>query len=256
MGHREIARIMYGLGPTLTVMISPVFSNFHLSEFPEDLNVHYKKFHNHQAGVSYYPYAFEGINLYGKWRFYSNDGPHKHFRLALYGETAYNRSVHIDAFPTLLGDQSGIGGGMIATKLHNKFAVSLTGGVTKFFRHTDITQDTVKFTPGNGLLLNISVGYLIFPKTYTSYRNLNINLYLESSFRNYQTPVIYRNNVVLNSDQFAYLKAGSSIYLYPAVQFIINSKTRIDLSAELPVFFSNKLQKYTMGIVTVQRYFY
>jgi hypothetical protein len=255
-GHRELVRIMYGVTPKVTLMITPIFSNFHLSEFPDDLNVHYKKFHNHQANASYYPYVFEGINVYGKWRFYSKDGPHKHFRLALYGEGAYNKSVHLDAFPSLMGDQSGMSAGIIATKLQHKFAISFTSGVTKFFSHTDISTDTVKFTPGNSFTLNLSLGYLLHPRAYTSYRNLNVNVYLEGSFRKYQRPVIYRNDVALNSDQFAYLRSGSAFYIYPAIQLIIDSKTRIDLGAELPLYFSNNLQRYVMGIVTIQRYFY
>jgi hypothetical protein len=256
LGHREMLRLMYGLSRSVTIMVSPIVSNFHLESFPADLNAHYKNFHNHQAGSSYYPHAFEGVHVYTKWRFLTRDGKNEHFRMALYNELAYSRAPHIDALPTLMGDNPGASLGLIATKLHKKFAVSATTGFTNFFEHTDHSDDIVKFKPGKAFNANLSLGYLTYPKTYTDYNDLNINLYLESALKIYQRPVIRRNDVVVNSDQFPYLRAGSAFYIYPSVQFIVNSKTRIDLAVELPLYYSNDLPKYEMMIVSLQHYFF
>ncbi|HEY3406148.1 MAG TPA: hypothetical protein VGK59_22330 [Ohtaekwangia sp.] len=255
-GHREALRFMYGLTPKVTVMLSTYFSNFHVNSFPENLNLYYSNYHNHQSDESSYPYQFEGIHLYSKWRFFSKDRTHKHFRLALFGEFSYITSVHIDAFPSLMGDNSGMGFGIIATTLHNKMAVSITGGFNNFFSYEKTGSDTIAFKAGNAININLSLGYLLFPRSYKNYSDLNFNLYLETNFRVYQGPYITRNGYTINSDQFSYLKGGSLLFLYPGIQFIVNSKTRIDLSMETPVYFSEDLDRFTMGIITLQRYFY
>ncbi|MBC7535667.1 MAG: hypothetical protein H7258_08245, partial [Ferruginibacter sp.] len=66
--------------------------------------------------------AAEGGSLYFKYRFFSQDEVHSHFRLAAYARAAINNSaVHQEAID-FNGHNSGYEAGMVATKLLNKIA--------------------------------------------------------------------------------------------------------------------------------------
>jgi hypothetical protein len=256
-GHREFLKMMYGVSSRLTVIGTITASNFHLDKFPSDLNSHYKENHNHKSKAVNYPYTFEGVHLFTKWRFFTRDHQNEHLRLALYSEVAFNNTVHLDAFPVLTGDQSGAGIGLIGTKLHNKFAASLASGITGFISHTTHAgADTVKFRAGRAFTTSLSLGYLIFPRQYKSYRDLNINIYLEFQARFFDRPIVSRNNTVINGDQFEYLRKGNLINAYPGIQFIFDSRTRLDLSMETLILSSSNLNRYSMLILSVQRYVY
>ena len=69
-------------------------------------------------------FVAEGGGLYMKYRFYSVDEVHSHFRMALYGRNSFNNSdIHQRAI-ALNGHNSGYEGGFVTTKLKNKVAVS------------------------------------------------------------------------------------------------------------------------------------
>lgn len=256
-GHREFVKIFYGVSSTVTTMITTTASNFHVGRFPSNLNLYYKDYHNHRSKEINYPYSFEGVDLFIKWRFLSLDHKNEHLRLALYSEIAFNNTIHLDAFPVLAGDQSGAGIGLIGTQLYNKFAASITSGITGFMsKTTSKDAETVKFKAGRAFTTSLSLGYLIFPREYKSYRDLNINIYLEFQARVFDRPGVSRNNTVINVDQFEYLRKGLLLYAYPGIQFIFDSRTRLDLSVEAPILSSAKLNKYSMLMVNVQRYFY
>jgi hypothetical protein len=257
VGHREMIRLMYGLTSKISLMLTTTSSNFHISQFPTDLNGYYKIYHNHNASQNFYPYSFEGIHLFTKWRFLNFDDKNKHLRFALYNEISYNRKIHLDAFPSLLGDNSGASIGIISTKLYKKLAVSLTSGITKFFPYSKLSKgENVRFQAGNSLDLNLSIGYLVFPKRYTGYKNLNINLYAELLNKFYSSSTITRNGYYINTDQFQYLRGGNLIYLCPAVQFIVNSKTRVDIVTQLPLYHKNNITQYSMLRINLQHYFF
>ena len=59
--------------------------------------------------------------------FLSIDEVHKHFRMAAFAAGTYSRN-HLDHNEiNLMGDQTGVQAGLIATQLWNKFAISATG---------------------------------------------------------------------------------------------------------------------------------
>ncbi|MEO5944725.1 MAG: hypothetical protein ABIP30_13360, partial [Ferruginibacter sp.] len=60
-----------------------------------------------------------GGGVYGKYRFYSDDDVHTHFRLAAYGRLTYNNSVFTQRAIDFDGYNSGYEAGVVATKLLN-----------------------------------------------------------------------------------------------------------------------------------------
>jgi hypothetical protein len=69
---------------------------------------------------------WESARTYLKYRFFSNDDVHRHFRMAAFGEYAYSRNTGIYDDIGIEGDMSGFQSGLIATQLWNKLAVSST----------------------------------------------------------------------------------------------------------------------------------
>jgi hypothetical protein len=177
----------------------------------------------------------EGASIYAKWRFFSEDDIHKHFRLAAFtkiaainnptvltsthlhqisdgnggyvyhdlSENTVNNEIEID------GTNSGISSGIIATKLVNKLAVSSSLAYT--YRLNNIKNKREVIVPWHAVNYTVSAGYLIYPKEYTSYKQTNINLYTE----------------FLGSN--ALDKKGYFVDIAPAVQFIFNSIARLDI---------------------------
>src|SRR5690606_35425817 len=82
-------RLMYGLSPKLTVYATAIASNHHGDKMPVEY-----PFHNTPERGAYYPYKFNGVHLYAKYRFLSLDAEKAHFRLAVYAEGAYVETTH------------------------------------------------------------------------------------------------------------------------------------------------------------------
>jgi hypothetical protein len=161
-------------------------------------------------------FVAEGGGLYLKYRFYSVDEVHSHFRMALYGRYSFNNSdVHQRAID-LNGHNSGYEGGFVATKLKNKVAVSASAS---YLYATENGKE--KFIYGNknrqAANYTLSVGKLMLPKEYTSYNQTNINLMLE-----------VLGQVNLNTGY-------SFLDIAPSVQFIFLSKMRFDLAYRIPL---------------------
>jgi len=154
-------------------------------------------------------FKFEGLVIYAKFRFLSVDEVHNHFRLAAYGKASLNdnpvRFNEID----LYGNNSGFAGGLVATQLLHKLALSADLSYTKATNNPGAEINT---TQSEAIGYIFSAGYLILPRNYTGYDQTNVNLYIE---------LMGKNN-----------PANSQNYLdiAPSIQFIINSVTRIDIS--------------------------
>jgi len=161
-------------------------------------------------------FVAEGGSLYLKYRFFSIDDVHSHFRLAALGRYSYNNSsIHQQAID-LFGHNSGYEAGLVATKLINKVAMSAglsylhatDNGVEKFI-YSNKERNAVYYT--------LSLGKLMLPKEYTSYNQTNVNLMFE---------MIGQTNIGNNK---TYLD------LAPSLQFIFNSRMRFDLGYRFPV---------------------
>jgi hypothetical protein len=161
-------------------------------------------------------FRYESARLYAKYRFYSADDVHRHFRMAAFATGSWSRNPLVYQEFNLEGDNSGIQAGIVATQLVQKFAAS--GGVS-FVRQLEQRKKVVFGRPfsNEAIQYNLSMGYLLFPRKYSSYKQTNFNIYCE---------VLGQQNTDL--------KAGFTD-IAPAVQLIFNSSTRLNAGARFQV---------------------
>lgn len=164
----------------------------------------------------------EGGSLYLKYRFYSADEVHNHFRMAAFTRGAYNNSdIHQPAID-FNGHNSGYEAGLIATKLINKLALSAIGS----FLHATDNGNENKFQSGvdnrNAIGYSFSAGKLMLPLNYTDYKQTNLNIMAE---------ILGQTNLK-TSDTY--------VDMAPSVQFIFLSKIRLDLGYRFPLVRSLK----------------
>jgi hypothetical protein len=101
-----------------------------------------------------------------------------------------------------------VGTGIIATQLLHKIAFSFTGG---YLRSMNNLQNSLPdMQAKDAINYSFSTGYLFLPFHYTSYKQANLNLYVE--FLGESNPATEEN----------YLDIA------PALQLILNSIVRID----------------------------
>lgn len=145
----------------------------------------------------------ESVGMGIKYRFLSNDGIHKHFRMAAYADGSLTRDpFHYYDEVSLMGDKTGIEVGLIATQLWHKLAVS--GSVSR----TNVLDGSAY---DRSLNYSLSAGYLILPRTYRDYKQANLNVYLE-----------LLGQRLLAENLFF-------IDIAPALQVIIGSRTKVNL---------------------------
>ena len=153
----------------------------------------------------------EGYSLYSKWRFYSVDDFHSHFRLAAYGRVSVNNSdIHQEQIE-IMGHNSGYETGIVATQLLNKVAISTSISFEKALDNTP--NNKFPTTQGNSATnYSLSFGKLMLPKVYTNYKQTNMNLMLEFLGQ------------TINSNGKSYID------IVPSIQFIFNSQSRLDIA--------------------------
>jgi hypothetical protein len=155
-------------------------------------------------------FSAEGGSFYAKYRFFSSDRVHNHFRMAAYGRISFNNSDIQQEEIDLYGYNSGYQTGIVATQLLHKFALSASAS----YAHAINNGSKNKFPStqsSNAVDYSFSAGKLLLPKEYTSYKQINVNFLLEVLGQ------------ILNGNGRSYLDAA------PALQFIFNSQARIDL---------------------------
>ncbi len=152
-------------------------------------------------------FGFKGGSVYMKYRFFSNDAVQQHFRMAAYARVSkVNMPVHQEDI-NIYGMNSGFEGGVIATQLLHKVALSAGASFVKA-----ASNGKYKFPTADDKAVNytFSIGKLMLPKNYTDYKQTNLNLMFE---------MLAQTNV------------GSSNYyidIAPSLQLIINSQSRLD----------------------------
>ncbi len=169
-------------------------------------------------------FVAEGGSLYAKYRFFSMDDVHSHLRLSAYGRYSFNTSdVHQPAID-LYGHNSGYQGGVIATQLINKVAISTS---VSFLHALDNGEEKFSYADKNRNALNytLSLGKLMMPKEYVSYKQINVNLMAE---------LLGQTNVATGDN---YLD------LAPSAQFIFGSRARVDIAYRFALV--DKLQRTT-----------
>jgi len=153
--QRYLPEIMFGINKNLMVHTSATFSDYY--------SVHVR---------------WESAKLYAKYRVYSHDEVHRHFRLATFVDGSYTKSPFLYGELSLDGDNSGVQAGLIATQLLNKLAISGTTSVTRVF--ADEGEHSVHSEHARKVFnYSLSAGYLLFPLHYTDFKQTNLNLYVE-----------------------------------------------------------------------------
>lgn len=159
----------------------------------------------------------EGGGVYFKYRFYSQDEVHDHFRMAFYGRASFNNSdVHQPAID-MVGHNSGYEAGLVSTKLIKRTAIS---GIISWLHATNNGGGN-KFKEllagRNAMGFSLSAGRLMLPREYTSYDQTNLNFMIEMPGQ-------------------VNLKTGAMFLdLAPSVQFIFLSKMRLDFGYRFPL---------------------
>ncbi len=150
----------------------------------------------------------EGGSLYAKYRLYSKDDVHSHFRMAAYGRASYNTTdIHQDEIETN-AHNSGYEAGFIATQLLHKVALSAS---SSYERAMNNNANKFPINQANSAMnYTLSVGKLMLPKEYVDYKQTNVNLMVE-----------FLGQRLINDGKYF-------VDIAPSVQFIINSQTRID----------------------------
>ena len=191
MGVRNTAEMMLGVNKFWMVHAAATFSNL---------------------------YAYPGMHLesgrlYAKYRFLSIDDVHKHFRAAAFMEASVNRYTSFFQELSLDGDQSGVQGGLIATQLLHKLALSGTISVIKALKNESwkpISNANVSYLSFQAINYSLSAGLLVLPLKYSSFNQTNLNLYVE----------------LLGSR--ALDKSIHFVDIAPAVQLIFNANTKLN----------------------------
>ena len=160
---------------------------------------------------------FEGGSVYAKYRFLSIDSVQKHFRGAVFAKVADINNPLPNQEIALEGDNSGFQTGVVFTQLLHKLALSVSGSYLHALDNRggyDIpiakAHDAIGYT--------LSAGYLLFPKSYNNYDQVNLNVYAE---------LLGKANPGYGK---SYLDAA------PAVQLIFNSVFRVDFSYRTPLW--------------------
>jgi len=199
--------------------------------FNKNLMVHAQGFLSDMDGK----YRLEGGSIYAKYRFVSIDEAQSHFRAAAFGRVStsnrptYTRDINLE------GDNSGAQGGLVFTQLLHKLALSATLGYAHAFKDSD-RQVLGMPRPNNMLSYSLSSGYLVLPFVYKNYNEPNFNVYFE---------------MLGKTDPSS---GQSYLDLAPALQVILNSRTRIDLGYRFQAT-GNMVNRYTKNMYLLRAEF-
>jgi hypothetical protein len=151
---------------------------------------------------------FNGQSLYAQYKFLNIDEKKRHFRMAGFTRIGLGDKVQFQDELDVNGMNSGWEFGLISTQLLHKTAISGTVGMEKaYFENNNNTA----------LSYSLSVGQLVLPKKYKSYKQTNINLMTE----------------LLGQSEFN--EGKSFIDIAPVVQFIFLSRSRLDIAYRVQV---------------------
>lgn len=199
--------------------------------FNKNLMAHAQAFLSDMDGK----YRLEGGSLYAKYRFLSLDEAQSHFRASAFGRISTSKRPTYTRDINLEGDNSGLQGGLIFTQLLHKLALSATLGYAHAFK--DYEKQIIGMPrPNNMLSYSLSSGYLVLPVVYKNYKEPNFNIYFE---------------MLGKTDPGT---GESYLDLAPAIQVILNSKTRIDMGYRFQAA-GNMANRYTKNMYLLRAEF-
>ncbi|CAA9199011.1 hypothetical protein ACHRVW_19590 [Flavobacterium collinsii] len=162
--------------------------------------------------------GLKGGGFYAKYRFFSVDDLQSHFRMAAFGRYSYNNSYFNQEAIDLANGNSGYEAGLVATQLIHKVALSSSVSYVRALNNADYSFPDA--LGKNAINYTFSVGKLMHPKKYTSYKQTNINAMLE-----------FTGQTITENGR-------SYLDVVPSIQFIINSQARIDLAYKKELYSS------------------
>lgn len=171
----------------------------------------------------------DGLGLYGKYRFFSKDEVYKHFRLAAFTRLSINNSAIHQEEIQINGYNTGYQFGLIGTQLLHKIALSSTISYEHALNNSN-GHIFPKTMSNNAINYSLSIGKLMLPKEYTSYKQVNVNLMLE----------FLGQSLLDNSKMY--------VDIAPSIQFIFNSQTRVDVGYRKELY-SNMLRTAPNGFL-------
>jgi hypothetical protein len=193
----------------------------------KNLMIHLDGFFTNQNG------NFHGVGggVYTKYRIYSADGINKHFRMAAFGRLSFNNSDIFQEEIDLTRNNSGYALGLIATQLLHKQAIAASISFNK--ANDNGTENKFPVSQSDQAVnASVSTGRLILPRKYLNYKQTNVNLMVELLGQH-----------LLNSGK-------SYLDLAPAVQFIFNSQTRLDVGYKMQLY--SNMQRMNPNAVMVR----
>lgn len=213
--YRIMPQVMAGLTKKLQVRLSASASNMHTAQF-----------------------GSESIGLGLKYRMVSKDGIQRHFRMAAFLDGSLTRvPFHYEEI-SLMGDKSGFEAGLIATQLWHKLAVS--GTLSRIEVLDKSRNDGYLYFPARqyqSLNYSFSAGYLLFPRVYKSYKQPNLNLYVELLAQR-----------LIGSDL-------RYVDIAPALQCILNSQTKINIGQRFQLSGNMQRMARQSWLISVERSF-
>lgn len=162
-------------------------------------------------------FRFNGVSLYAKYRAYSSDDVHSHFRIGFFGRySQVNVPIQQQAID-FNGFNSGLEGGTVATMLHQRSAVSANVSLLHAIDNGNDKIFNADNRQRNAINTSLSVGRLMLPREYSSFNQTNLNLMIE---------------------MLAQVNTGNGsafVDVAPVVQLIMKSRIRLDCSYRFPV---------------------
>jgi hypothetical protein len=179
----------------------------------KNIMVHLDGFFTNQGG------NFHGVGAgtYIKYRLYSADAVNRHFRIAAFGRASFNNSVIFQEEIDLTRNNTGYALGLVATQLLHKQAISASASFNQAYNN-GTGNKFPSGQPDQAINFSISTGRLIFPKEYLNYKQTNFNLMLE----------LMGQHLLTGNENF--------IDMAPALQFIFNSQSRLDIGYKFQLY--------------------
>jgi hypothetical protein len=192
--NRTSLEVMYGASKTLMVHGSLYTSDYYFNQ-----------------------QHFEGGSVYAKYRFLSIDSVQKHFRGSIFAKVSDINNPLVNQEIALEGDNSGFQTGVVFTQLLHKLALSASASYLHAFDNTG--GYTLPITDARDEMgYTLSAGYLLLPKSYQNYNQVNLNIYAE----------------LLGKTNPGY--GQSYLDVAAAIQLIFNSVFRVDFSYRTPLY--------------------
>lgn len=211
--HRVTLDAAAGVSKNFMISLGSSFSNMHTFKF-----------------------QYESLFLNARYRFFSNDDVHRHFRMTTFLKASITKApFHFDEV-SLTGDKEGIALGVVATQLLNKLAFSASVAHTQLLDGSRFNKTF--YSPQRVYQVmdyTLSAGYLLFPKEYTSYKQTNLNFYLEIIAQQALDKPVY------------YVDAA------PAVQLIFASNTKLSFGYKVQVSGTAERMLRSSALITLEK---